>query len=244
MAVMNMRLMMLKLIVALPALAAAMVVPGCAATNLIGAMAESEESQKLLEVHERYSLENKTVAVVTQCDYATMFEHPDLVVAVTSGVTVRIARWAPNVQIMDPQQVLNWQLRTPQWNALPYGEIATQLNVDRVVFVDILEYRLNPPGNRYLWDGAAVARIGIVERDGLDADAFAETFDVQAKFPDMEGVTRESASEVAIRRGVQDAFVKRIAWLFHYHYEPKHPDKYRPELDTKEMRALKQKTGS
>jgi hypothetical protein len=217
---------------------------GCAIVKLGGAMAESEESQKLLEVPERYSLANKTVAVVVQVDYATMFEHRDVEVAVTAGVAMRIARWAPNVQVLDPQRVLYWQKRTPQWNALPYSEIAKQLNVDRVVYVDILEYRLNPPGNRYLWEGVAVARVGIIERDGLDPDAFADSFDIQAMFPNMEGVTRESADEAAIRRGLQETFVKNIAFLFYYHFEPKHPDKYRPELDTKEMRELKARTGS
>jgi hypothetical protein len=218
--------------------------PGCAAGKLIGGMAASEEAQKLLEVPAKYALDNKTVAVVVQADYATMFEHPEVVVNVSSGVAVRTARWAPNVHVLDPQRVLNWQLRTPQWNAMPYGQIAEQLNVDRVVYIDILEYRLNPPGNRYLWEGEAVARVGIIERDGPDPDAFADTFDVQGKFPNISGVSRESADEAAIRRGLQEVFVKNIAFLFHYHFEPKHPDKYRPELDTKQMRELKAKTGS
>jgi hypothetical protein len=217
---------------------------GCAAGKLIGGMAASEEAQKLVEVHAKYELDNKTVAVVVQADYATLFEHPDVVVAVSSGVAMRLARWAPNVQVYNPQGVLNWQQRTPQWNALPYGQIAEQLNVDRVVYVDILEYRLNPPGNRFIWEGEAVARVGIIERDGIDPDAFGDTFDVIARFPTIPEVTREEADEAAIRRGLQETFVKNIAFLFYYHFEPKHPDKYHPELDTKEMRELKAKTGS
>ena len=54
----------------------------------------------------------------------------------------------------------------------------------------------------------------------------------------------ESAEQAAIRRGLQETFVKNIAFLFYYHFEPKHPDKYRPELDTDQMRELKAKTGS
>ncbi len=240
----NIRTTLITMTFSLSALTVAATMPGCAVGKLVGGMASSEEAQKLVETPEKYSLANKTVAVVVQADYATMFEHPDVVVAVGSGVAVRVARWAPNVQVLDPQRVLNWQLRTPQWNAMPYGQIAEQLNVDRVVYVDILEYRLNPPGNRYLWEGTAVARVGVIEREGIDPDAFADTFEIQAKFPNIEGVSRESADEAAIRRGLQEIFVKNIAFLFYYHFEPKFPDKYRPELDTKQMRELKAKTGS
>jgi hypothetical protein len=218
---------------------------GCAVGKLVGGMASSEEAQRLVETPAKYSgLDNRSVAVIVQTDYSTLFEHPGLVTTVTGGVTARIGKWVHNVQVFDPQQVLNWQYRTPQWAALPLGEIATQLNVDRVVFIDILEYRLHPPGNRYLWDGEAVARVGIIERDGIDPDAFSDTFDIVSRFPDMEGVGIESADRSQIETGLLSDFVKRNAWLFHLHYEPKYPDKYRPGLDTKDMQELKRATGS
>ena len=218
---------------------------GCIAANAIGAMGAAEEAQKLIEVNPRYTgLENKIVAVLVQADYATLYEYPGLVTTVASGVVMRIAKWVPGVRVLDPNVVLNWQYNKPQWTTMPYGEIAAQLNVDRVVMIEILEYRLHPPGNRYLWDGNAIARVGIIERDGVDPDSFADTLDVAAKFPAMEGVTAEQATQTQIETGLLVEFVKRNAWLFHFHYEPKHPTQYRPELDTKEMRELKIKTGS
>jgi hypothetical protein len=202
---------------------------GCAVGKLVGGMASSEDAQRLIETPAKYSgLDNRSVAVIVQTDYSTLFEHPGLVTTVTGGVTARIGKWGNNVQVLDPQQVLNWQYRTPQWAALPFGEICAQLNVDRVVFIDILEYRLHPPGNRYLWDGEAVARVGVIV----------------SRFPNMEGLGIESADRSQIETGLLSDFVKRNAWLFHLHYEPKHPDKYRPEFDTKDMQELKRATGS
>ena len=230
---------------ALALLALPLQMTGCVAANIVGAMGAAEEAQKLVETLPRYrGLENKTVAVVVEADYSTMFEYPGLVTHVASGVTMRIARWVPGVQVLDPGIVLNWQYNKPNWNTLPYGEIAEQLNVDRVVFVEVLEYRLHPPGNRFLWDGNAISRAGIIERDGIDPDTFAETFDVTAKFPSIQGVTAENATQTQIETGLLVELVKRNAWLYHLHYEPKHPTQYRAELDTKEMRELKQKTGS
>lgn len=241
----HIRAILSRILIALALLALPLQMSGCIVANTIGAMGAAEEAQKLVETMPRYSgLENKTVAVVVEADYSTMFEYPNLVTYVASGVTMRIARWVPGVQVLDPTVVLNWQYNKPNWNTLPYGEIAKQLNVDRVVFVEILEYRLHPPGNRYLWDGQSVARVGIIETDGIDPDTFADTYDVTAKFPAIEGVTAENATQTQIETGLLVELVKRNAWLFHLHYEPKHPTQYRPELDTKDMRELKLKTGS
>jgi hypothetical protein len=164
-------------------------------------------------------------------DLSTLYEHPDLTANVSGGLSLRIARDVPGTHVLAAAAVLNWQYRTPQWNALPYAEIAEQLNVDRVVFVDLLEYRLNPLGNQWLWEGVATGRIGIIERGGLQPDSFAETLDITAKFPKISGVDRNAATAQQIETGLLAEFIKHTAWMFHQHLEPKYPDKYRPELD-------------
>jgi hypothetical protein len=207
---------------------------GCAATNFLGAVGQAAEYQKKIEVLAKYSgLENKTVAVLVDADLATLYDYPDLAATVTSGVTARLGRDVPGAKVLNPQIVVTWQYRTPLWNSLPYGEICEQLNVDRVVFIDIQEFRLNPPGNRWEWEGAASAMVGIIERDGIDPDQFAQTIDLSARFPTVSGVDRDSASANQIKTGLLAEFIKKTSWLFHTHIEPKYPDKYRPELDRK-----------
>lgn len=219
---------------------AVLFVGGCQFGQLAGAMLQADEYQKLVDTPPRYAgLENKTVAVVVQADMATLYEFPDMAANIAGGVSGRIGRDVPGAQVLHPTVVLNWQYRTPQWNVLPYGEIAEQLNVDRVVFIDVLEFRLNPPGNRYLWDGVCIGRVGIIERESIDPDTFVETIDISAKFPNMEGVGRESATPAQIQTGLLAEFIKKTAWLFHQHLEPKYPDKYRPELDSRNTKNKK-----
>jgi hypothetical protein len=210
---------------------------GCAAGKLIGGALQNEEYQKLVDTPPKYDrLQNKTIAVLVQADLATLYEHPDLVANITGGVSGRIQRHVPGAQVLDPKFVLNWQYRTPQWTALPFGELTQQLNVERIVHIDLLEYRLNPPGNRWLWEGVCVGRVGLVEREAIDPDVCAEMFDVSAKYPNITGVGRESAPERAIQDGLLYQFIERTAWLFHQHLEPKYPDKYRPELEPKKKK--------
>jgi hypothetical protein len=44
-------------------------------------------------------------------------------------------------------------------------------------------------------------------------------------------LSREEASEGTIEQGLLNEFIKQTSWLFYFHVEPKHPDRYRPELD-------------
>ena len=203
---------------------------GCAIASLIGAMAQEHEYQKLLDMPPQYDgLENKRVAVLVDADLSTQYQHPLLVDKVTGGVTMRLARDVPGAKLVPPNIVVQWQYNTPQWNAMPMGQVAETLQVDRIVYIEIFEFRLNPPGNSYLWEGVCQATVGVIERDGIAPDSFVETMTVRAEFPPLEGVTRQSVRGEEIEYGLLQEFIKKTSWLFHRHLEPKYPDKFRPE---------------
>jgi hypothetical protein len=206
--------------------ATALSLGGCAILNMAGAIANESERNKKIEVLAEYEgLENRTVAVIVHADAATLYEYPNVVLDVSGNVALRIRENVKGVSVLPPVQVIQWQYQTPAWTTLPYGQVAEELGVDRVVVIDIYEFRLTPPGNQYVWEGAAAATVGIIERDGLDQDAFAATFDVRTLFPSQEGLTRENLSGQAVLTGLLTRFVQKSAWLFYTHLEDKYPDK-------------------
>ncbi len=211
---------------------------GCAVGGAIGAMAQEYEYQKRIEVPAQYAdLQNKSVAVVVQADLATLYQFPSLTADVCGVVSSLIAEHVPGVRVLSPQFVTVWQQRTPNAQAMPYGEIAAQLGVDRVILIDIYEYRLNPPGNRWQWEGVCASHVGIIERDGLDPDVFVDTFNVIAEFPNTPMLTRQEADEGQISMGLLVQYTRQVSWLFYDHLEPKYPDKYRPETEPKKKKA-------
>ena len=138
----------------------------------------------------------------------------------------------PNVKVIRPHAVARWQFETPQWSAMPSSEIAKSLSAQRVIYIDLQQYSLTPPGNQWLWEGRCSAMVGIIESDSFEQDGFADTYEILAGFPRRPAVlTREEASEGAIEKGLLNEFIKQTAWLFYFHEEPKHPDRYRPELE-------------
>jgi len=220
-----------RLVVLLVLPAFAVLMPGCMAAGLISALAGAHEDQKLIEVLPQYDgLEGKSVAVLVDAGLDILYDHPQVLIQITGGVSARIGAHVANTRILRPDEIIAWQWRTPEWNAMPFGQMAETLGVDRIVFIDLHEYRLNPPGNRWLWEGVCSATVGVIERDNADPDSFVGTFLVRGEFPRVSGVDRASANAQQIERGVLAEFIKEAAWLFYRHERPKYPDRYRPEL--------------
>lgn len=214
---------MSALAVGLAAAAALSLGSGC---SLIAAGAAAIEREKKIEVPAEYTdLVNRTVAVVVQADMSTLYEHPTVAAAIATNVAGRLQTNVEGIRVRNPRDVALWQYQTPGWASLPYGDIAKQLDVERVVYIDLYEYRLNPIGNRYLWEGVCSANVGIIERDGLDPDSFADTFNIVAKFPTVTAVSREAASQSQIETGLMMRFIEETCWLFYMHIAPKHPDR-------------------
>ena len=210
------------------AAAATATLGGCAVGHLLGGMMQNYEYGLLIETHPAYvGLENKTVAVVVSADLATLHENPQLALTIAANVSRGIRRNVPGTRVLPAAVVANWQFRTPHWEAMPYGELAEGLKVDRVVFIDVAEYRLHPYGNQWLWEGVCAAEIGVIERDGIDPDSYVESFSIDSLFPREKGVGRDSATRVQIETGLLAQFIEKTVWLFHKHLEPKYPDKYR-----------------
>ncbi len=207
---------------------------GCSVFAFGGSMAQAHEDQMLIEKYAEYDVKGKKIAVVIDTDLAVHYEHPGISNLIAEAVAGRIAKFAEDVKVVHPGSVAQWQFETPQWTAMPTAEIVKALGVDTVIYIDLLEYRLTPPGNQWLWEGFCSATIGIIEAGSYEQDGYSESFEIEAIFPRRPSVlSHEEAKEADIERGLLTEFIKQTAWLFYFHVEPKHPDRYRPELETK-----------
>jgi hypothetical protein len=121
-----------------------------------------------------------------------------------------------------------WQYATPQWNAMAFPEMLEELGVDRIVFIEILEYRLNPLGNRWEWQGHVDATVGVIEADSFDPEDFDHIYTISATFPDMDNLARDDADGKTIETGLLNEFIRDSARLFYGYMTPKYPDKYNP----------------
>jgi len=196
--------------------------PGC---QLIGGMAESARRSGSSDVRNEYDgLEGKSFAVVVAADRSIQMEHPGLVEYLTNQITARLAESTNKPRAggyVPPKQVLKLLYDNPALTLRPKSEIAKRLGgVERLVWVDLFEYRLHDAGNQYEWDGAAAGTVAVVEIDGPLPDDFAWEKGVNVKFPGKTGLGPGQMDRSLVTSALAKRFTDRASWLFYDHEEP------------------------
>jgi hypothetical protein len=212
-----------------PALLLAMLIgaSGCAIAGFGGAMVESYRRSSTRAVESEYrELAGRNWAVVVAADRAIQGEFPDIVPYLTAKITERLVQQQDEVGAqgyVPADRVLLFQYQNPRWVAMPYSELARALKVDRLIFVELQEYRLNEPGNQYIWSGLATGTVGVVEADGPLPDEFSFSKTISVSFPDKAGVGQNDMSNPVVATALASRFVDRASWLFYTHQEPYYP---------------------
>ncbi len=184
------------------------------------AMAYDEAVPKKIAAQYR-GLADKNFAVVATTDRRIEADFPGVVIKVVSDVSERLAKeeGVKAAGYIPPDRVMTYLYSHPNWVVRPMSELAKELKVDRLVFIELTEYRLNEPGNSYIWDGVAAGVVQVFEADSQLPDDPAFDRMVQVKYPDdsntgPENMKGNEVGSVLVRR-----FVERASWLFFDHEE-------------------------
>lgn len=194
--------------------------PGCILAPLIA----SNERKGSHVVAPKYTgLTGKSFAVVVAADRSIQASYPMLVGQITQTVSKHLKEQQDQIGAsgwVPPEDVLGFQYQHPQWNTWTLQKLAEEIGVERLIFVDIQEFRLNEPGNQYLWKGAAGALVGVVEADADTSESFAFSEAISVQYPTKEtALSPAQASGDQIEVMLAKRLVDRTAWLFFEHEE-------------------------
>lgn len=203
--------------------AAALSVSGCAAAGFIALAGDTYQRTGSHDVYAEYQgLRDKNFAVLIVVDRVTAAEHPRMVNRLTNSITEMLVAQKELIGFqghVPGPYVLAFQYGNPSWVSWPHERIAEEFTVERLVVVDIFDYRLQEPGNSYVWDGQIGARIGVVEADGPAPDEFTYTKEIVVGFPDGDGYTPNDFSQGQVQATLEKRFADRVTWLFYDHEE-------------------------
>lgn len=201
------------------------ILTGCALSTLAGGMAESYKRTSTRTIPSEYDgLKDKSFVVIVAADRLIQSSRPQEVARLTTLITQQLIENAGAAGVVPTSFVLQYQYNHPRWVTQTYEELATHFGAERLVYVDLNEFRLNEPGNSYLWDGLATAMIGVVEADGPLPEEFAYSKRIAVTFPDAEGYGPTDYSEAMVIAVLEKRFVDRATWLFYEHEEPYYPE--------------------
>lgn len=193
---------------------------GCIFGAAVGGMAESYHRTGTSEVEAEYlGVLDHSFAVVATSDRLIEANNPGITARITQRVNDRLIQNAGPSFAIPSADLLTVLYNTPQWPALPRGEVAQMLGVERLVVIELIEYRLNEPGNKYIWDGSASCVVTVYESDsGFPDDPIFEKA-IRVNFPDSSGLMRTEIPEAAVNTELSNRIINRVSWLFYNHEE-------------------------
>jgi hypothetical protein len=165
--------------------------------------------------------------VVVSANRSIQGEHPDIVPWLSHKMTDLLVQNQNEVGAsgrIPAESVLRYQYERPRWIAMPRGQLARELGVERLIFVDLIEYRLNEPGNQYLWSGLATGTVEVYEADSPAPDEPVFQKSVRVRFPDKDGYGPGDMPGQAVATELGRRFVNRSMWNFFRHEEKYYPD--------------------
>lgn len=164
-------------------------------------------------------LENRSVAVLVATGEYIDFNHPAVREQLTREVTQRIATNVPGVQVTDPEQVLRFQEENPYWTARAPSELIRALDVERLIIVEVGEYRTHDPGNRHVLRGVVSGNVNLLEAEAAHPDNYAFGQSVRAVFPDetRTKIGTVTLSEEMVETEARRRFAEDSAGVFYDH---------------------------
>ncbi len=187
--------------------------PGC---NWAGFFADvtAGGSEKPAPVPRFQGLKDKKIAVVVAADEALLRTYPQAPLSVNQSVTRALKGVVPTATVMDPRKVNDFQIDNPYWNTFKNSELIKRLDVDRIVYIDLIEYTTHEPGNANVWRGSVVANVQVIARDVENPDNYVYTDTVKALYPSASKVGVINSNDATIQAGMLNAFSSSVAYRF------------------------------
>ena len=205
---------------ALSALAAG----GCTLAGFLAANYQENTPKKVKAEYE--GLAGQSFTVVVRADRSILADFPGIADNISIRVNELLRLNLPETDGGDgttgyipPVQQLDWLSNHPRWRSMMPSELGENLQVTRLVVIDLFTFRLHDPGNLYIWNGEASGTLRVFEIDSsLPDDAVFET-QVRVVFPTQGGMTASEYTEVEVASVLLGWFSRRAAWSMFDHEE-------------------------
>ncbi|MEM9420106.1 MAG: hypothetical protein AAGA25_13790 [Planctomycetota bacterium] len=175
-----------------------------------------------IEVEAEYlDLVDKRVAVMVSADEYTLFRFPRATDNVGQTVGNAIHGNVENAVVSIPREVAHYQRKNPYWITARPSRLISDLGVDRLVVIDLNEYRTNEEGNSSVWRGVIDGTVSVYEADSEDPDNATFQRAVRAEYPEggTFGLVSADADRDKIEAATLQRFTLRAAGLFFDHEE-------------------------
>ncbi|MGN6367996.1 MAG: hypothetical protein ACTHN5_07025 [Phycisphaerae bacterium] len=163
-------------------------------------------------------LDNKSVAIVIYADQATTNEFPAAREELSAFLASKMREHLPTIKLLDYHEVMNWQDDTMNWFGLTEKQIGQHFSVDRVLYIELLDYSVAASKGFGEIQGHIRANCKVTEVDSpSNSPAWTSLIDV--RYPQDHPVDPSQTSPDALRASLLQKFADQLTNRFYDHNE-------------------------
>ncbi len=193
---------------------------GCNIVGFFGAIEAERRRSGTITVERVYDgLEAERVAVIVDVSREIDMVSPQIAPAILGEIIARLQANAGVESIVPARDIQRVLYDEPGLLDRTFDEIAARFDVERLVIIQLDEFRLAEPGNEYVWSGQAAGNLLVIEADSyLEDDVRLEQY-VNVTFPDQPNTTIDDLSAEDVASQLLWRFANRSSWFFYDHKE-------------------------
>jgi len=161
-------------------------------------------------------LADKTVAIVVYVDQAESYEYPQARSEISNFVATTMRQAMPKIKLVDPKLVIQWQDETLNWASISEKEIGKHFGVDRVVYIEVIDYGTREPGASDLLRGRLQTTCKVFETETPGSTAVWNQ-PLRVFWPENGPMDATQGSDLAVRQHVLEAFSSQLTGAFYDH---------------------------
>ncbi len=166
-------------------------------------------------------LADKSVAIVIYVQPATINEFAGAREEISDFVTKELRVNVPTVKIINSRDVIGWENDTINWEGLSERDIGRHFSVDRVLYIEVLDYATRRTLGYSDIQGHLRAQCKVVDIESdSPTDAWSGLVDVF--WPKDRPLDPTQTNEDAVRQRTLEVFSRTLIGYFYDH--PEHPD--------------------
>lgn len=184
--------------------------------------AATRGEDKPIDVPAEYlDMVDKRIAVMVSADEYTLFRFPRATDNVAQAVSNAIQANVENAVVSIPREVSRYQRKNPYWITSRPSRLIDEMGVDRLIIIDLNEYRTNEEGNASVWRGVIDGTVSVYEADGEDPDNRTFEKQIRAEYPEDStfGLVSADADQAKIETAALNLFARRAGGLFFDHQD-------------------------
>jgi hypothetical protein len=175
-------------------------------------------------------LAGQSVGVMIWVDRGIRIDYPTLQLDVANAIQLKLQAAQKDKKDelkgtlfpVEPRSIARYQADHPEVDAMPIVDVAPNLNVSRVIYVEVTSFQTRPEATLELFRGEVMGTVKViaVDEQGRSKVVFQEN-DIRVTFPPKsppEGVP--ATNDVKIYTGTLEDFTTEVAQRFFEHPAP------------------------